>query len=224
MTPLKLAFIASRRHVPVGPNSKGTRADRDHRRGLSRPRRRRRRGQLLASAHGRGRRDWAIAGRALERRRPVPPRPRPRRHDRRTRRRLLTPRRHLRCGVLRHHPPRSAGYGSSAALAARGVLGGARARGPTPGPPQPHADGRVRRRLQQPTTRRSNTRPATGPCSTPISRRYRAQRRLGRLSYLLGLQGPSLTSTPPAPRRSSPFTSPAKGCAAAIAAWRWRAG
>ena len=45
-----------------------------------------------------------------------------------------------------------------------------------------------------------------------------------RLSYLLDLRGPEpLASTPPARRRWSPSTSPARACAPARATWRWPA-
>ena len=41
-----------------------------------------------------------------------------------------------------------------------------------------------------------------------------------RLSYFLDLRGPSVSSTPPAPRRSSRSTSRARACALARATWR----
>jgi acyl transferase domain-containing protein len=46
----------------------------------------------------------------------------------------------------------------------------------------------------------------------------------GRISFTLAFKGPAWPSTPPARRRWSPRTWPAKACVPARATWRWPAG
>ena len=97
-------------------------------------------------------------------------------------------------GVLRHLAARGAGHGPAAAAAARGGLGGARARRP---------GARPAASIRPPASSSASAAATTRTCSCKSGDRALLDAHFtsgiahsiasGRLSYLLGLQGPSLT-------------------------------
>ena len=176
---------------------------------------------VLAAAARRRRRDRPVPRRPLGRRRASTIPTRDARAHRHARGGFLERVDRLRPAVLRHLAARGAGHGPAAAPAARGDLGGARAR-------RPGAR----------SARASRTGVFVGICSsdyaylqlksgdTCAARRalhlgHRAQRGLGPpVLPARACRGRASRSTPRARRRWSRCTWPARRCAAASAAWR----
>ena len=203
------------------------RADRHRRHGLPLARRRQRSrrpsGSLLRDGVGRGRRG---PGRALGRRRLLRPRSGAPGQDVHALRRVPRRRRPLRPAVLRHRAARGREHGPAAAPAARGDLGGARGRA---------ARRRTGSRAAAPACSSGSAASDYAELQTPGRRPAADSTRTtppgsahsiaaGRLSYVLGLQGPSVASTPRARRRWWPLHLACQSLRARrVPTWRWPA-
>ena len=225
-SPKRLALLADELNEPrAGARARAARADRDRRHRLPLPGRRRHPGAVLAAA----------ARRASTRSREVPriagtstplydPDPGRAGQDVHALGRLPRPRGRLRSAFLRHLAARGAQHGSRSSAAARGDVGGARARRHLAATARRHAHGGLRRHLGAATTTSSCARAALPDLDAYTASGVAHSIASGRLSYFLGTaRARACRSTRRAPRRSWRSTTRCTACAAASATWRWPA-
>ncbi len=129
----------------------------------------------------------------------------------------------LRSAVLRDLAARSGKHGPAAAPAARGGVGGARARRPGARPPRRVSHRRLRRRLRQRLLPDADGEPHRAEQRLPRHRHRSQHRSPGVCRTCSACRDRASRSIRRAPRRSWPCIWPARACGPASAAWRWRA-